>query len=165
VYEPNLVWYDGKWRLWYVAGANRDDYLVHGYAESDDGVTWGPHEVFAPADMKMFDFCVRRRGNRFNAVFSRVHVGMDKPPPQAGLWWCHAKTPSRRLDDWSEPVQIMGAEDRGWHRGPFRPSLAFEGAVAHAWVFFAGSAYTGVPGPFPFVFTTGCLEIDLPAIG
>lgn len=32
VYEPNLVYHDGKWKMWYVAGANQDDYLVQGYA-------------------------------------------------------------------------------------------------------------------------------------
>lgn len=34
VYEPNLIWHDGIWKIWYVAGANRDNYLIHGYAES-----------------------------------------------------------------------------------------------------------------------------------
>ena len=45
VYEPNLIYHDGKWKMWYVAGANQDDYLVHGYAESADGVTgWSGHD-------------------------------------------------------------------------------------------------------------------------
>ena len=33
VYEANLVYHDGKWKMWYVAGSNHEDYLVHGYAE------------------------------------------------------------------------------------------------------------------------------------
>ena len=37
VYEPNLIYHDGKWKMWYVAGSNQEDYLVHGYAESEDG--------------------------------------------------------------------------------------------------------------------------------
>ena len=35
VYEPNLIYHDGRWKLWYVAGSNQEDYLVHGYAESE----------------------------------------------------------------------------------------------------------------------------------
>ncbi len=164
VYEPNLIYHNGKWRMWYVAGANRDDYLVHGYSESDDGVTnWSPHTIFAPPDMKMFDFCVRGRGKGFHAVFSRVWVNGSSHPAETGLWWCSAEEPSWRLSDWSQPVQIMSAEDRGWHSGPFKPSLAFdERQPQRALVFFAGMYRTGDPGPFPFAFTLGCLRLELP---
>lgn len=161
VYEPNVLWYEGKWKMWYVAGSNRENYLVHGYAESDDGEHWGPRTIFAPEKMKMFDFCVRQRNGEFNAVFSRLHVGKDTPPPETGLWWCHAKESSGQLKDWSEPVQIMTAEDRGWHRGPFKPSLQF-GEDGKAWIFFDGVYNTGDPNPFPFALTQGCLEIELP---
>jgi hypothetical protein len=161
VYEPNLIYHDGKWKMWYVAGANRDDYLVHGYAESADGREWESHTLFAPAEMKMFDFCVRRRGERFIAVFSRIWVAPSPPPAEIGLWWCHADNASGVLADWCEPVQIMTAEDRGWHRGPFKPSLAFDDRdPRHAFVFFAGSYRTSDPGPFPFAFTCGCVELD-----
>src|SRR3974390_3020478 len=30
VYEPNLLYHDGKWKMWYVAGSNHEDYLVQG---------------------------------------------------------------------------------------------------------------------------------------
>ncbi len=163
-YEPNLLWHDGKWKLWYVAGANRDNYLVQGYAESEDGITWGPHTIFAPNEMKMFDFCVRQRGDGFDAVFSRVYVGSGEFSLETGLWWCRAKQPSGQFTDWGEPVQIMTAEDKGWHGGPFKPSLVFEENSDHAWIFFGGIYNTGDPGPFPFAFTTGCLEIDLPPV-
>lgn len=164
VYEPNLIWHDGKWKMWYVAGSNRENYLIHGYTESEDGVTWGEHSIFAPEEMKMFDFCVRQRDNGFDAIFSRVHVDKGEPTSETGLWWCQAKEPSSKLSNWSKPVQIMTAEDKGWHRGPFKPSLAFEKNSEHAWVFFAGIYNTGDPGPFPFAFTTGCLKVDLPRI-
>jgi hypothetical protein len=73
VYEPNLIYHDGKWRMWYVAGSNHEDYLIQGYAESDDGRTgWSEHVVFAPPEMKMFDFCVRQRGTGFDAIFARA---------------------------------------------------------------------------------------------
>ena len=31
VYEPNLIYAEGKWKMWYVAGSNLEDYLVQGY--------------------------------------------------------------------------------------------------------------------------------------
>jgi hypothetical protein len=165
VYEPNLVYHDGTWRMWYVAGSNRDGYLVQGYAESDDGRTgWRARRPFAPPELAMFDFAVRPRGDAFEAVFARIALNPAAPSPDAGLWWCRADTPSAVLSDWSEPVQIMTAADRGWHAGPWKPSFEFADADRRrALVFFDGSYRTSDPGPFPFAFTLGCLEIDLPA--
>lgn len=164
VYEPNLIYHDRKWKMWYVAGSNQEDYLVHGYAESEDGCTgWSKHTVFAPPEMKMFDFCVRQRGNAFDAIFARVWVAQGTPPPETGLWWCRAERPSSRLSDWSQPVQIMTAEDRGWHAGPWKPSFQFHGQLGErALVFFDGLYRTSDSGPFPFVFTLGCLDVYLP---
>ena len=164
VYEPNLVFHDGKWKMWYVAGSNQQDYLVHGYAESEDGRSdWSRHAVFASPEMKMFDFCVRQRGNAFDAIFARVWVGEGTPPPETGLWWCRADRPSSRLADWSEPVQIITAEDRGWHSGPWKPSFQFDEQIAErAFVFFDGLYRTSDPGPFPFAFTLGCICTHLP---
>lgn len=164
VYEPNLLYHGGKWRMWYVAGSNHEDYLVQGYAESEDGQTgWSKHIVFAPPEMKMFDFCVRQRGEGFDAVFSRVSMGKGEMPSDTGLWWCHAKAPCPLLSDWGQPVQIMTAEDRGWHAGPWKPSLQFDSDTSNrAFIFFDGSYRTSDPGPFPFVFTLGCAEVDLP---
>jgi hypothetical protein len=165
VFEPNLLYHDGKWKMWYVAGSNHENYLVHGYTESEDGVTgWSPHATFASPEMKMFDFCARQRGDAFDAIFARVWVAQGTPPPETGLWWCTAKAPSGVLSDWSQPVQIMSAEDRGWHSGPWKPSFQFHETIAdRVLVFFDGLYKTSDPGPFPFAFTLGCLEIDLPA--
>jgi hypothetical protein len=164
VYEPNLIYHDGKWKMWYVAGANQENYLVQGYAESDDGVTgWSAHSIFALPEVKMFDFCVRERSGSFDAVFARVWVGAGSAPAETGLWWCRAENPSGILSGWSRPVQIMTAEDRGWHSGPWKPSLEFDEKDANrAFVFFDGSYRTSEPGPFPFAFTLGCLEVELP---
>jgi len=163
VYEPNLIYHEGKWKMWYVAGSNHEDYLVHGYAESEDGRSgWSKHTIFAPPEMKMFDFCVRERADGFDAVFARVWL-KDKPRAETGLWWCRAGWPSGRLTDWGEPRQIMTAEDHGWHSGPWKPSLTFDGQNSErALVFFDGLYHTGGPRPFPFAFTLGCLEIALP---
>ncbi len=163
VYEPNLIYHEGKWRIWYVAGSNHQDYLVHGYAESEDGVTgWTTHTMFAPAEMKMFDFFVSRRGDRFEAVFSRVSVSGGEPPQETGLWWCSADEPSGKLTDWGSPVQIMTAADRGWHAGPWKPSIIFsDDDDSRALVFFDGMYRTDDPGPFPFAFTLGCAELAM----
>ncbi|HLJ76700.1 MAG TPA: hypothetical protein VKT75_04775 [Acidobacteriaceae bacterium] len=164
VYEPNLIYHDGRWKLWYVAGSNHENYVVHGYAESVDGCSgWSQHSIFARAETKMFDFCVRERPGGFDAVFARVWLAGSAAPPETGLWWCRSANPSGNLSDWGEPVQIMTAEDRGWHSGPWKPSLAFPGPAGNrAFVFFDGLYRTFDPGPFPFAFTLGCLEIDLP---
>ena len=164
VYEPNLIYHDGKWKMWYVAGSNQDDYLVHGYAESADGRTgWSQHVIFAPPEFRMFDFCVRARQQAFEAIFARVWVTTGAPPSETGLWWCRAANPSGNFSDWGQPVQIMTAADRGWHAGPWKPSFQFlDPAGRRALVFFDGLYRTSDPGPFPFAFTLGCLEIHLP---
>jgi len=164
VYEPNLVYDGGKWKMWYVAGSNHEDYLVHGYAESEDGRTdWSKHTVFAAPEMKMFDFCVRQRDEGFDAIFARVWMGHGEMSPETGLWWCRSRRPSGVLSDWGQSVQIMTAEDRGWHAGPWKPSLQFDSqASRRGFVFFDGAYRTNDPGPFPFVCTLGCAEIDLP---
>ena len=165
VCEPNLVYHDGLWRMWYAAVANHLGYVAHGYAESQDGCNWKRHVLFAPPEMTMFDFCVRERNGGFDAIFSRVWLFREgAPPPETGLWWCRADTPSGTLADWSRPVQILTAEDRGWHAGPFKPCLQFVSREdERGFVFFDGLYRTSDPGPFPFALTLGCLPIHLPA--
>jgi hypothetical protein len=141
VYEPNLIYHDGKWKMWYVAGSNQENHLVHGYSESEDGCNgWSRPKIFAPPEMKMFDFCVCKRGETFDAIFARVWIGAGTSPPETGLWWCRSAAPSGSLTDWSQPIQIMTAEDHGWHAVPWKPSLQFAGPVdERAFVFFNGS--------------------------
>ena len=164
MYEPNLIYHDGKWKMWYVAGSNHENYLIHGYAESENGRTdWSEHQVFAEPELKVFDFCVRQRGSEFHSIFARVWVGGDSPPRDTGLWWCRAPQPWSRLSEWSQPVQIMTADDRGWHSGAWKPSFEFDGDTGErAFLFFDGLYRTSDPGPFPFAFTLGCVNVDLP---
>lgn len=163
VYEPNLVYHENTWKMWYAAGSGREDHLVHGYAESEDGRSgWKVRKIFASPEMRMFDFCVREHANSFHAVFARVWLEEGEPPPETGLWWCTSGRPSGRLADWSAPIQIMTAADCGWHKGPWKPSFQFLSEEGRrALVFFDGLARTSDPGPFPFVFTQGCLAVDL----
>ena len=165
VYEPNLVYADGRWKMWYVAGSNMEDYLVHGFSESADGRTgWTRHEIFFPAEMKVFDFAVTHTATGYEAVFSRVWLGKTAAPAETGLWWCESATASSDRSRWSTPVQIMGAEDRGWHSGPWKPCLRYAAADSRQMhVYFDGLYLKNEAGPFPFVFTLGCLEMDRPA--
>jgi hypothetical protein len=166
VYEPNVIYHDGKWKMWFVAGSNQEDYLVQGYSESTDGRTgWSKHKIFCDAEKRMFDFCVTKTPDSedWEAVFSRVWVAKSTRPATTGLWWCRAQQPSSNLSDWGEAVQIMHAEQGGWRGAPWRPCLRYsESQPGRMLVFFDGSYMTAEQSAFPFVFTLGCLEIDRP---
>jgi hypothetical protein len=47
--------------------------------------------------------------------------------------------------DWSQPFQIMTAQDRRWHI-----------------LYSSTASTTSAPGPFPYAFTLGSLEIERP---
>jgi hypothetical protein len=165
VYEPNLIYHDGKWKMWYVAGSNQEDYLVQGYSESVDGRTnWTKHQIVFPAEEKVFDFCVIKTKQGYEAVFSRVFLGKGVPLATTGLWWCQAKSPTAKISDWSKPVQIMGMSDSPWHLGgPWKPSLQYsETDPNRMFVFFDGLYPRKDPAPFPYVFTLGCMELARP---
>ena len=166
VYEPNLIYHDGKWKMWYVAGSNQEDYIVQSYSESVDGRTnWSKHQIFFPPEEKVFDFCVIQTKQGFEAVFARVFLGKGAPLATTGLWWCQAKSPSSKIGDWSKPVQIMGMSDSPWHLGgPWKPSVQYDEKDANKmFVFFDGLYPRKEPAPFPFVFTLGCLELQRPS--
>jgi hypothetical protein len=164
VYEPNLVYADRKWKMWYVAGSNQEDYVVQGFAESLDGRTgWSKHTIVFPAEEKVFDFCVLPRADGYEAVFSRVWLAGTPAPVRTGLWWCRCASPSADMADWSAPIQIMTAEEGGWHGSPWKPSLQYGGTDPdRMFVFFDGTYGTGGPGPFPVALTLGCLETQRP---
>jgi hypothetical protein len=150
--------------MWYVAGSNQEDYIVQSCAESADGRSgWSEHRMFAPPEAKMFDFCVAKSERGYEAVFSKVWLGKTVPPAETGLWWCRADSPSFDSSQWSKPLQIMTAEDRGWHGGPWKPSFQYDETVPRRmFVFFDGIYKTNDPGPFPYAFTLGCVQVDRP---
>jgi hypothetical protein len=157
VYEPNLVYHDGKWKMWYVAGANQDDCLVQGYAESPDGHSgWSAHRVVFAQEERVFDFCVIQVGDGFEAVFAHVNVS-NVDLPKTGLWWCRAEHPSPDVADWSEPVRISAA-------GPWKPVLRYGETAPQRMFVFHDGVYPAAPGgAMPIHFTINCLEIDRPA--
>jgi hypothetical protein len=154
VYEPNVLYHDGKWKLWYVAGANQDDYLVQGYAESPDGIAnWSPHRVVFEPEKKVFDFCVvPSPEGGFEAVFARVNVS-KADLPETGLWWCHAKEPSPDISQWSEPVRLTSP-------GPWKPVLRYDDSDPDRMFVFHDGQYPNTGGGIPFHFTINCLQID-----
>jgi len=157
VYEPNLLYHDGKWKMWYVAGANQDDYLVQGYAESPNGRTdWSAHQiVFAPEE-KVFDFCVLPVDGGFEAVLARVNVGKNELP-KTGLWWCRAKEPSPNISDWSDPIRIS-------EPGPWKPVLLYGENDLNTMFVFCDCTYPNTSGVgMPFHFTLDCIEMPRPA--
>jgi hypothetical protein len=163
VYEPNLVYADGLWRMWYVAGSNQDDYLVQGLAESADGRTGWTRKQFASPEDKVFDFCVQPVDGGYEAVFSRVWVAPSAPPTTTGLWWCRADRPSSNRADWSEPIQIMNVAHSPWQVGPWKPTWhCAEGEPRRLLIFFDGIVRKDEPGGFPFAFALGCLEVERP---
>lgn len=166
VYEPNLIYADGKWKMWYVAGSNLDDYLVQGFAESADGRgEWSQHKVFISAEEKVFDFCVIKKDEWYEAVFSRVWLQKTPAPKTTGLWWCRSQFPSSNRSDWSQPVQILDATDKGWRSSPWKPSFQYDDRnPRRMFVFFDGSYTKKEPSPFPYVFTLGCVEIEWPVV-
>ncbi len=157
VYEPNLIYDEGKWKLWYVAGSNQERYLVQGYAESTDGRSnWSKHKIVFPAEERVFDFCVNKRADELEAVFSRVWLGEGPPPANTGLWWCKAKTASPDISQWSKPVQILTSEDRRWFSGPWKPSLHYSETDPNVMLVFFDGTYG------QYKFTLGCLEMERP---
>ena len=167
VYEPNVIYAEGKWKMWYVAGSNQDDNLVQGFSESEDGKSnWSPRQQVFSAEERVFDFRVIPAQDGYEAVFSRVWVGKGPRPSGTGLWWCRSECCSPNRNDWSTPVHILPADEESWYGGPWRPSPAYPGRESDGGrllVFFDGTYLKPGATGFPTVFTLGCLELDRPA--
>jgi hypothetical protein len=75
VYEPNVIYRDGKWRMWYVIGPpDAGQKMAHGYAESADGNDWSHKKIYWPAEENIFDYQVVavRRDDTAEATGSRT---------------------------------------------------------------------------------------------
>ena len=74
--------------------------VVEGIAhvrDADGRTNWSGHRIFAPPEMKMFDFCARQRDCGYEAVSSRVWLANTPPPRETGLWWCRGWRRNPRL--------------------------------------------------------------------
>ena len=117
-------------------------------------------------EMKMFDFCVRQRGDSFDAIFARVWLGGGAracvKPDCGGAGHGTHRASSRT------GAQPTSDHDGGRSRlalGPMEAIVSIRSTKlepAHLYS-STGLIERSDPGPFPFAFTVGCLEIDLPA--
>lgn len=154
VYEPNVIYHDGKWRIWYATGS-----AAQGYAESVDGRSWYGKTIYQPPSQSVFDNQVLASSDSalgFEAVFARFALTFE-PLPNWGLWWQHAPTPSADPAQWSEPVQVVVAGDgTPWHKaGVWKPNLCYDDADRNAAFLFFDGGYgdlTTLGQPF----TLGC---------
>lgn len=159
VAEPNVIYYEGKWRMWYLAGPDKEKQYPQGYAESVDGRTGWKKQMYLPGGQNVFDNAVLSANGRFESVFSRYPLLSHKVNPEDGLWWHSADRPYAEAEHWSEPTHLLSPLDgqANWHAGGvWKPSFDYSDAdPTRAFVFFNG-AYADA-GPFP-VFTLGCIE-------
>ena len=168
VYEPNLIYHKRKWCMWYCAGPDASNDVVHGYAESSDGRTnWNRH-IFWPATDNVFDQAILAGNGRFEAVLAGRSLS-GKPTPHLGLWWTHARAPSADRAAWSQPVQLLNPFDgTPWHDiGVWKPSIQYSDTdPKRLFVFFDGAGKISAeaagsnPGR-PFELALGCLECVL----
>jgi hypothetical protein len=158
VCEPNVIYHDGKWKMWYAAGNNLEDYVVQGYSESVDGLTgWTQHQIVFPWAERVFDFNVRPTvEGSFEAIIARINTKGRKDLPKTGLWWTRSETPSSRIEDWSEPVRI--AEPVAW-----KPSLQYGEDDPSEMLVFCDAITVNTSGRgMPYCYTVECLEIEKP---
>lgn len=169
VYEPNLIYHRGSWRMWYVAGPpDAHGQMPHGYAESVDGRTGWRKKVYWPAEQDVFDNAViaspkpgqvHGRGRGLETVFSRFALSFQ-PEDDWGIWWHRAARLHDTPERWGEPVQIVRANDGSqWHAlGVWKPTIAYSDTdPERAFVFFDGGFLDGGRPNY----TTGCVECEI----
>jgi len=167
VFEPNLVYHDGRWRMWYAAGPDASGNVAQGYAESRDGRTNWQRRVFWPAKDNVFDQSVLAANGRFEAVLA-IHT-LGKPASRAGLWWMRAHGPVANDAGWSEPVLLLNPFDgTPWHdMGVWKPSIQYSDTdPKRLFIFFDGASrisaeVAAARRGMPFDLTLGCLECEL----
>ncbi len=137
VAEQNVIYYDGAWRMWYCAAQSNRHAI--GYAESKDGKSgWEKRSLFYPQGA--FDAPIVHVDDHYEMLAARS-PDFYTVSPESGLWWSHADHPSENPKDWSEPVQLLKADDgTRWHRnGVWKPTFhADEQTPGRRYVFFNG---------------------------
>jgi hypothetical protein len=164
VAEPNVIFHNGEWHLWYCAGPDAAMRYAQGYAVSDDGKTWWQRTVFYPAEREVFDYSVIAANGRLEAVFSRGNPNTGHTRPEDGLWWTYAaaKAAPETRESWSEPQQILSVTPGApaWYANAvWKPSFRYdENDPARILLFFDGAAAGTGGRP---VFSVGAAELRL----
>jgi hypothetical protein len=77
--EPNVIYYDGKWRMCYLAVPDRAKQFLQGYAESVDSRTDWKKSLYFPGDENVFDNAILAANGRFESIFARFPLASRKP--------------------------------------------------------------------------------------
>jgi hypothetical protein len=117
VLEPKMRYYEGKWRMWYVAmpkvaGKKTPPAYQVRYVESDDGLAnWSSPQVLFSTAEGFYDAVVTKSAGGYELVTCQSGNLANKPgsAPQ-GIWWLTSPTPSGVRQQWtSSPVRILEA--------------------------------------------------------
>lgn len=157
VLEPNVVYADGWWRIYYAAGLTETEGAVIGYAESRDGLSGWRCRRVELADGE-FDAAVAAAARGFHRVTAR-HPAHRPLEPGDGLWLSRAHGLDR--PSWMPEDQLVESVDgTAWHRGGvWKPSVVVDPARPdEGHVFFNGVAFAG-PAP---TFTVGRVSYRIP---
>ncbi len=146
VAEQNVIYYDGAWRMWYCAAQSNRHSI--GYAQSQDGISgWEKRSLFFPQGA--FDAAIVQVNDHYEMIAARS-PDFYTITASSGLWWSYADQPSENPKEWSEPVQLLKADDGTlWHRnGIWKPTFHYdEQAPDRRYVFFNG-LYQDADAPF-----------------
>jgi hypothetical protein len=159
VSEPNVLYQDGKWHMWYSAGPDRTKRYAQGYAVSNDGKTNWKRTLFYPAADEVFDHAVIAARGRLEAVFARYNPITGTG---GGLWWHYAQSNLGNPGSWSESRQILSTtrDAANWYtQAIWKPSFLYQHRDPDRMSIFFNRAATN-KGARP-VFSVGTMECDI----
>lgn len=161
VSEPNVIFHEDKWHMWYSAGPDSSKRYAQGYSVSVDGKTNWKRSLFYPAAEQIFDHAVIAANGRLEAIFARYSPISREAGPNDGLWWYYAERSYSGRENWSKPEQVLSATEVGANwcaKGIWKPTFQYSSAARNQlFIFFDGSA--GNTGARP-VFSVGCIELE-----
>ena len=183
VLGPKVIYDKGVWKIWYRATPLepvKGIYPVSSiyYAESKDGITWSKPSVFFDASHEVSHAYVHKVGEVYLMLTSTSpNIFHETPYPPQKLWLRTATHPSGNANDWSDPIELMDANDgEQWYGDGFFGSSLVAGEDGKLHIFFAGvnkpvnwfgDALKRLlklklpPFPAPYFFTIGEAVVDM----
>ena len=162
VAEPNVIFHDDRWHMWYCAGPDAQMRYAQGHAVSDDGTNWWQRSVFFPLEQEVLDYSVIAANGRYEAVFARGNPNSSHRGPKDGLWWSYAAKSPETVESWSDPQRIFSVTPAmpAWCADAiWKPSFRYdENDPTLMWLFFDGAAAGTGGRP---VFSVGATEFRL----